>query len=189
MITRQKLVTFGIPTLATGTVVLAALLSPWSGRGYEAKPPIEIVEPSYNGTQIDVVFAVDTTGSMGGLLDGAKRTVWSIANHIRKSDANANIRIGLVANRDVGDDYITKDFALTTDLDAAFAELSSFQADGGGDVFGVGRVHIGDLDAELVENLVVQPGHPAVHIIAGDDVIARFEQAGDGIHGGHAGRV
>ncbi len=134
MITRQKLVTFGIPTLATGTVVLAALLSPWAGRGYEAKPPIGIEEPSGDGTQIDVVFAVDTTGSMGGLIDGAKRTVWSIANHIRKSDANANIRIGLVAYRDVGDDYITKAFALTTDLDAAFAELSSFQADGGGDV-------------------------------------------------------
>jgi hypothetical protein len=135
MITRQKLVTFGIPTLATGTIVLAALLSPWSGRGERPEQPREpLIQTSHDGTQIDVVFAVDTTGSMGGLLDGAKRTVWSIANHIRKSDGKANLRIGLVAYRDVGDDYITKDFALTTDLDAVFAELSSFQADGGGDV-------------------------------------------------------
>ncbi len=134
MITRQKLVTFGIPTAATGTIILAALLSPWSSRGGDDKPPINIPQPSHDGTQIDVVFAVDTTGSMGGLIDGAKRTVWSIANHIRKSDGNASLRIGLVAYRDVGDDYITKDFALTTDLDAVFAELSSFQADGGGDV-------------------------------------------------------
>lgn len=136
MITRQKLVTFGIPTLATGTIVLAALLSPWSARGVdpEMPPHPEVIPSHYDGTQIDVVFAVDTTGSMGGLLDGAKRTVWSIANHIRKSDGTANLRIGLVAYRDVGDDYITKDFALTTDLDAVFAELSSFQADGGGDV-------------------------------------------------------
>jgi len=134
MITRQKLVTFGIPTAATGTIILAALLSPWGSRGGDDKPPISITQQGHDGTQIDVVFAVDTTGSMGGLIDGAKRTVWSIANHIRKSDANANLRIGLVAYRDVGDDYITKDFALTTDLDAVFAELSSFQADGGGDV-------------------------------------------------------
>jgi len=135
MITRQKLVTFGIPTLATGTIVLAALLSPWSGRGDKPMPPREpLIQTSQDGAQIDVVFAVDTTGSMGGLIDGAKRTVWSIANHIRKSDAKATLRIGLVAYRDVGDDYITKDFALTTDLDAVFAELSSFQADGGGDV-------------------------------------------------------
>ena len=94
----------------------------------------EVIPSHGGGTQIDVVFAVDTTGSMGGLIDGAKRTVWSIANHIRKSDSRASLRIGLVAYRDVGDDYITKDFALTTDLDAVFAELSSFQADGGGDV-------------------------------------------------------
>jgi hypothetical protein len=135
MITRQKLVTFGIPTLATGTIVLAALLSPWSSQGGDdSQPPITRPQPPADGTQIDVVFAVDTTGSMGGLIDGAKRTVWSIANHIRKTNAKATLRIGLVAYRDVGDDYITKDFALTTDLDAVFAELSSYQADGGGDV-------------------------------------------------------
>ncbi len=136
MITRQKLVTFGIPTLATGTIVLAALLSPWSSRGDDPQMPRhpEVIPSHGGGTQIDVVFAVDTTGSMGGLIDGAKRTVWSIANHIRKSDSKASLRIGLVAYRDVGDDYITKDFALTTDLDSVFAELSSFQADGGGDV-------------------------------------------------------
>jgi hypothetical protein len=73
------------------------------------------------------VFAVDTTGSMGGLIDGAKRTVWSIANHIRKTDEHASLRIGLVAYRDVGDDYITKDFALTSDLDAVFADCRAFR--------------------------------------------------------------
>src|SRR5687768_8197200 len=134
MITRQKLVTFGIPTVATGTIVLAALLSPWSSRTEPMPPREALIQTGHDGAQIDVVFAVDTTGSMGGLIDGAKRTVWSIANHIRKSDSKASLRIGLVAYRDVGDDYITKDFALTTDLDAVFAELSSFQADGGGDV-------------------------------------------------------
>src|SRR5206468_1028882 len=45
----------------------------------------------------------------------------------------AELRIGLVAYRDVGDDYVTRDFALTGDLDAVFAELSGYQADGGGD--------------------------------------------------------
>lgn len=132
MITRQRIVTFGIPTAAVGTIVAAALLSPWTTSS-EPTPPDPIEVPS-NGHQIDVVFAVDTTGSMGGLIDGAKRTVWSIASHIRKTDEKADIRIGLVAYRDVGDDYITRDFALSSDLDAVFAELSSYQAAGGGDV-------------------------------------------------------
>jgi hypothetical protein len=95
---------------------------------------------------IDVVFAVDTTGSMGGLLDGAKRTVWSIATHIRKTDPNAELRIGLVAYRDIGDDYVTRDFALTSDLDAVFAELSGYQAAGGGDA-------PEDVDAALDDSL------------------------------------
>ncbi len=130
MPTRQRLVSLGIPSTAIATIVTAALLSPWSPGGGQALP-----QPDAPGTKhsVDLVFAVDTTGSMGGLLDGAKRTVWSIATHIQRTDPNADIRIGLVAYRDVGDEYITRTFALTTDLDAAFAELSQYRADGGGD--------------------------------------------------------
>src|SRR4026208_1385681 len=124
MITRQRIVSFGIPTAAVGTIVAAALLSPWT-KSPEPTPPDPIVAP---GHQIDVVFAVDTTGSMGGLIDGAKRTVWSIATHIRKTDEQADVRIGLVAYRDLGDDYVTRDFALTGDLDAVFTELSGHRA-------------------------------------------------------------
>lgn len=133
MPTRQRLVTYGIPTAAAGTIILAALLSPWSRTSPSDRLNLTSDKPPSDVHQIDVVFAVDTTGSMGGLIDGAKRTVWSIANHIRETDANAELRIGLVAYRDVGDDYITRDFALTTDLDAVFAELASYQAAGGGD--------------------------------------------------------
>ncbi len=134
MITRQRITTYGIPTAAAATIVAAALLTPWS-RGNDPKPDA-LVQPTpvaSEKNQIDVVFAVDTTGSMGGLLEGAKRTVWSIATHIRKTDPNANLRIGLVAYRDVGDDYVTRPFSLTNDLDAAFTELSTYQAAGGGD--------------------------------------------------------
>jgi hypothetical protein len=71
---------------------------------------------------------------MGGLLDGAKRTVWSIANQVRDLDKNADLRVGLVAYRDLGDEYVTRDFALTNDLDAMYQELTGYQASGGGDV-------------------------------------------------------
>ena len=127
MPTRQRIVTFGIPSAAAATIALAALLSPW--RGSATAPNAKPSEPTPVASgkhAVDVVFAVDTTGSMGGLLDGAKRTVWSIATHIRKTDPDAELRIGLVAYRDIGDDYVTKDFALTTDLDSVFTELSSY---------------------------------------------------------------
>ena len=143
MITRQRLVTFGIPTVATATIVTAALLTTDGDREITpgccvhndlAGPFTTIPSHRVAGSHpIDVVFAVDTTGSMGGLLDGAKRTVWSIASHIRDTDPNADLRIGLVAYRDTGDDYITKPFSLTSDLDSVYGELASYTASGGGD--------------------------------------------------------
>jgi hypothetical protein len=138
MITRQRIVTFGIPTLALSTIALAAWLGPWAGRSLVSPPqPGPGPEPTPAGAhQIDVVFTIDTTGSMGGLIDGAKRTVWSIATHIKQADPQADLRIGLVAYRDLGqgDEYTTRDVPLTSDLDAAFAQLSTFRAAGGGDV-------------------------------------------------------
>jgi hypothetical protein len=131
MPTRQRIVTYGVSTAAAATITVAALLQPWRGGGdlLDAPP----AHPVANHHAVDVVFAVDTTGSMGGLIEGAKRTVWSIATHIRRTDPDAQLRVGLVAYRDIGDDYVTRDFALTADLDAVFAELSSYRAAGGGD--------------------------------------------------------
>jgi hypothetical protein len=130
MPTRQALVTYGVTTAAAATITVAALLQPWRGAGPRSLPPPPVPQAR---RAVDVVFAVDTTGSMGGLIEGAKRTVWSIATHIRQTEPDAELRIGLVAYRDIGDDYVTRDFALTGDLDAVFAELSGYRADGGGD--------------------------------------------------------
>src|SRR6478672_4202844 len=141
MISRERLVTTGITSAAVATVALVIWLKPWATEKIVANGPqvdtctINCDEPAGKpGHRVDIVFAVDTTGSMGGLLDGAKRTVWSIANQVRDLDSQADLHVGLVAYRDLGDDYVTKDFALTSDLDAMYANLTSFQADGGGDV-------------------------------------------------------
>jgi len=57
---------------------------------------------------VEVAFVLDTTGSMGGLIEGAKRKIWSIATAIVDSNPDADIRMGLVAYRDIGDDYVTR---------------------------------------------------------------------------------
>jgi hypothetical protein len=43
------------------------------------------------------------------------------------------VRFGLVGYRDRGDEYVTRLFDLTDDIDAVFRNLQSFRADGGGD--------------------------------------------------------
>ena len=82
---------------------------------------------------VEVVFVLDTTGSMGGLLEGAKQRVWAIANEIAKGKPAPRVRMGLVAFRDKGDDYVTKVTPLSDNLDNIFKDLSALQAGGGGD--------------------------------------------------------
>ncbi len=82
---------------------------------------------------VEVAFVLDTTGSMGGLIEGAKRKIWSIATAIVDSNPDADIRMGLVAYRDIGDEYVTKTIDLTADIQDLYANLLEFKARGGGD--------------------------------------------------------
>jgi Mg-chelatase subunit ChlD len=83
--------------------------------------------------RVEVAFVLDTTGSMGGLIDGAKRRIWSVARRIGEGHPRPDLRIALVAYRDKGDLYLTQVHDFTSDMDAVYARLMSFQADGGGD--------------------------------------------------------
>jgi hypothetical protein len=82
---------------------------------------------------VEVAFVLDTTGSMGGLIEGAKRKIWSIATAIVDSNPDADIRMGLVAYRDIGDDYVTRKIELTRDIQDLYANLLELKARGGGD--------------------------------------------------------
>ncbi len=83
--------------------------------------------------RVDVVFVLDTTGSMSGLIQGAKDTIWRIANQLATLESTPDIRMGLVGYRDRGDQYITVHTPLTDDLDAVYTDLTAYQAAGGGD--------------------------------------------------------
>ena len=96
-------------------------------------PSILAATPAAARPIVEVAFVLDTTGSMGGLIEGAKRKIWSIATAIVDSNPDADVRMGLVAYRDLGDDYVTKKFDLTTDIQDLYGELLNFRAQGGGD--------------------------------------------------------
>jgi hypothetical protein len=70
---------------------------------------------------------------MSPLIEGAKRKIWSIATEIIDTNPNTEIRMGLVAYRDIGDEYVTKTFNLTTDIQDLYAKLLELKAQGGGD--------------------------------------------------------
>lgn len=101
--------------------------APVGGKGDEK------LVPAVRKPKVEIVFALDTTGSMGGLIEGAKRKIWSIANEVQKAQQKPEVRIGLVAYRDRGDAYVTQTTDLTTDLDKVYETLMALRADGGGD--------------------------------------------------------
>ena len=82
---------------------------------------------------IEVAFVLDTTGSMSGLLEGAKQKIWSVANQLAGGTPRPEIRIALVGYRDRGDHYVTRVHGLSDDIDDVYAKLRAFTADGGGD--------------------------------------------------------
>jgi Mg-chelatase subunit ChlD len=83
--------------------------------------------------RVEVVFVLDTTGSMGDLIDGAKRKIWSIANTIVEQNPDADVAMGLIGFRDRGDNYVVKTHQMTEDLQSLYGRLVKFEADGGDD--------------------------------------------------------
>src|ERR1051325_2348861 len=111
--------------LAGLLAVIARAASDKSDRSDASKKPAKL--------RMEVCFVLDTTGSMSGLIEGAKQKIWSIANEMISARPTPDIRLGLVAYRDRGDEYVVKAFDLTNDIDAVYANLRSFAAAGGGD--------------------------------------------------------
>jgi Mg-chelatase subunit ChlD len=94
-----------------------------------------VVSPSQDvgNAWVELVFVLDTTGSMGGLLEGAKETIWSVVNDFSSQNPRPHVRVGLVAYRDRGDEYVTRSTDLTDDLDSVYIALTQLVAAGGGD--------------------------------------------------------
>lgn len=102
-------------------------------KNIQVPPPIDQHLISNEKPKVDVVFVLDTTGSMDGLIQTAKEKIWSIATTMASAQQAPEIRIGLVAYRDRGDAYVTKTVDLSDDLDSVYATLMDFEAGGGGD--------------------------------------------------------
>lgn len=111
--------------------------------------------------RIEVAFVLDSTGSMGGLIEGAKQKVWAIANSVVARKPTPEVRIGLLSYRDRGDEYVTRMFDLTADIDTVFRNLQSFVADGGGD----DQESVNQALAEAVTRMSWTPGGGVLKIV------------------------
>ncbi|MES2321286.1 MAG: vWA domain-containing protein [Pseudomonadota bacterium] len=123
------------PALIT-MLVLAGLASlPVHASPRYAHPLSQLPKPAHAPATIELLFVLDTTGSMGEMLEGAKTKIWGIVNDVlqRQGNTRARIRVGLVAYRDRGDAYVTRITPLSDNLDVVYAQLMRYEANGGGD--------------------------------------------------------
>lgn len=91
--------------------------------------------PTGKAGPIDLVFCIDTTGSMGEDIQQVKDQAAMIINTL--AGMTGDFRVGLIGYRDFGsnppDAYTFVDFPFTSDFNKIIENINALQADGGGD--------------------------------------------------------
>lgn len=113
------------PGVASVTSTQAGGAAQWhlTLAGARAEPP----------TALDLVFVVDTTGSMGDELSYIQGEIASIVEAIREQSGNVEMRFAMILYRDEGDDYVTRVLGFTSSQSDFREKLDNQRAAGGGD--------------------------------------------------------
>lgn len=89
--------------------------------------------PQAAATQLDLLFLIDATGSMGDEIDKLKASMADVADQIAGLPEQPDVRYGLVAYRDQGDDFVVRTHDFTDNLRDFQRNLAAVRANGGGD--------------------------------------------------------
>lgn len=82
---------------------------------------------------IEIMFVIDTTGSMGDEIRYLKAEIDYVIGSVKENHQEAEIRLALLFYRDLGDEYVTRYFDFSTDIDDQKKNLAAQSANGGGD--------------------------------------------------------
>jgi hypothetical protein len=84
---------------------------------------------------VDLVIALDVSGSMEGLIDSAKQRLWDITNELAQARPVPALRVAILSygrpSHGEQSGFVRVDLPFTPDLDAVNATLFAFQTDGG----------------------------------------------------------
>jgi len=94
---------------------------------------IKINENCTRKRALDLVFAVDATGSMGDEINYLKSELLDVLKKVESNLKNTNVRYGSVFYRDKGDEYLTRTFDFSNDADNLINFIKKQNAKGGGD--------------------------------------------------------
>jgi len=97
---------------------------------------------------LDLLFVLDTTGSMGEEIQRLKTTIELINLNLSSLSTRPRVRFGMVLYKDRGDEYVTEVVPFTEDLQDFQSSLDRVEASGGGDT-------PEDLQAALQEAMIL----------------------------------
>ena len=103
------------------------------GKGSEWQVTLDVGSDHDTGVPLDVLFLLDSTGSMADEIDQIKRTLLSISARVSDLPSHPDLRFGMVSYRDREDEYVTRLFDFDADVGRFANTIRNVVADGGGD--------------------------------------------------------
>jgi len=138
---------------------------------------IEGCGPDYR-PRIDVVFVIDSTGSMADEIRTVKTHLTQIIKDVKSGQPSPDLRVGVVAYRDHKPEeyeYLYRKLDLTSDIDKAVRFIWDIEARGGGDLpeavadgldFAINKMNWNDQDQDIypyTKKLIFLIGDAAPH--------------------------
>jgi len=105
----------------------------WDGAS-DVTLTLQADKPAAATIQLDVLFAIDTTGSMQDEIDRIKTSLAAVTQKLQGLKMEFDLRYSAVLFRDLGDAYVTRTYPFTSDLGAFAQALQAVNAGGGGDL-------------------------------------------------------
>jgi uncharacterized protein YegL len=91
------------------------------------------IQPTQAPVKLDVLFLLDSTGSMGDEIEQLRSNILSISAQIAALPSRPDVRFGMVTYRDQGDEYVTRISDFTDSVQEFQSVLMGVQAAAGGD--------------------------------------------------------
>jgi Mg-chelatase subunit ChlD len=142
------------------------------------------LQKGVSSSAVDLVFCIDTTGSMADDIDAVKASAAGVIDQLFALSSSP--RVAMVAYRDYGDEYLTKGYPFTTDKEQMRRAILSLTVGGGGDhpeavyeglLHAINTVDIGPWRDGVKKVIVLMgdaPPHNKRH--SADEVVKRAEE-------------
>ena len=94
---------------------------------------VNLASAGVSATKLDLLFMIDTTGSMGDELSYLQAELRDVIRKVAEAGQVFAINLSVNFYRDTGDEYVVRSFEFTSDIDKAISQLSEQSPNGGGD--------------------------------------------------------